>query len=143
MCSLESWSWCPADFVLQHPTKIYFVDKAIISYCQIYPVLYQQILDDGVRGNYITINARESDAALVSRFEDLWNSSAQSDKYKQLTLTLPFAGRPEDLEPATFYAVRNAFRSDHYRFWNYGEAGEPGLPALMLSDTGRCKMEEE
>ena len=124
-------------------SKIYFFNKVINDSCQIYPDLYQQVLDDEMRGNYITVSARVNDAALASRFEESWNSSPQSGKYKQLTLNLPFAGRPKELDGDLFYVIADAFRSDHYRFWNYGEAGESGLPALLISDTSRCKTEEE
>ena len=52
-------------------------------------------------------------------------------------MDLPFGGRPEDLDPNTYAGFKDMFRSDHYRFWNYGESGDPGLPAIMIGDTGK------
>ena len=109
----------------------------LVFFClQVYPQLYQRLLDNGVKGNYINVQGRLSDGALASTFQRHWSESAEPDKYQEYTLLMPIIGRPSDL-PASLYALlQDSFRSDNHRFWDHGQPGDPGLPALMLSDTG-------
>ena len=54
-----------------------------------------------------------------------------TEAFKTIAVTMALSGRPSDWPESFFNAVRDFFRSDHYRFWN----AEPSLPAVFLTDT--------
>lgn len=102
---------------------------------QMYKEEYDEFVAGGERGNFIAVICRGDDIALGRTFEEHWNKSPESGKYTSWVVELPFSGRPDDLPDSSWDSFMDMFRSDHYRFWNYGDG--KGLKSIQLTDTGK------
>ena len=107
---------------------------------QAFPEVYQSLVDDGLRGNFIASCGRSNDVELGRTFSRFWAESPHSDFFKTVSLESGYTGRPQDYPEDVYAEMATFFLSDHFSFWSVGEPGDDGLKAVMLTDSGLRKI---
>jgi len=90
---------------------------------------------------------RQDDVEFVDRFAKQWFELVGGDfntteKYRQLSLAIPYSGNPLFWNPLLQLLFRDLFRSDHYSFWIHNSSyTQTGLKAVFITDTAEFRGE--
>ena len=105
-----------------------------------FPKAADEVKRHDYAGDFLASVGREDDKEMMAILKRNYNGSSdgKADRFRIIEANIPFSGRPSNSPIAPL--VRDLFRSDHYRFWDYeGNYTDVGLKAVFLTDTGELK----